>query len=63
LLTAKAPGQESSGAFAITTIDFKGVAVLRKIDWDLIQVIALVATMPVMLIIGALLPSFFANYG
>ena len=34
----------------------------KKIDWDLVQVIVLVATMPVMLIIGALLPSFFADY-
>jgi len=42
--------------------DFKGEIVSKKIDWDLIQIIALVATMPVMLIIGALLPSFFANY-
>ncbi len=42
--------------------DFKGEIVSKKIDWDLIQVIALVSTLPVMLIIGALLPSFFANY-
>jgi len=43
--------------------EFKGKILLKKIDWDLIQVIALVSTLPVMLIIGALLPSFFANYG
>ena len=42
--------------------DFKGEIVSKKIDWDLIQVIVLVSTLPVMLIIGALLPSFFANY-
>jgi len=43
--------------------NLKGEIVSKKIDWDLIQVIALVSTLPVMLIIGALLPSFFANYG
>jgi len=33
-----------------------------KIDWDLIQILALTLTMPVMLIIGAIFPSFLANY-
>lgn len=35
---------------------------MKKIDWDLVQILALTLTIPVMLIIGALLPSLFANY-
>ncbi len=35
----------------------------KKIDWDLIQIIVLVTLMPLMILIGALAPSFFANYG
>lgn len=35
---------------------------LKKIDWELIQIIVLVGTIPVMILIGALVPSFFANY-
>ena len=31
----------------------------KKIDWDLIQIIVLTATIPVMLLIGAFLPSIF----
>lgn len=34
----------------------------KKMDWDLIQIIVLVSLMPVMLLVGALAPSFFANY-
>ena len=34
----------------------------KKIDWDLIQIIVLVTLMPLMILIGALAPSFFANY-
>ena len=34
----------------------------KKIDWDLIQIIVLVSLMPAMLLVGALAPSFFANY-
>jgi len=34
----------------------------KKIDWDLIQIIALVSLLPVMLLIGALAPGFFADY-
>ena len=34
----------------------------KKIDWDLMQIIARVSLMPVMLLVGALAPSFFANY-
>lgn len=31
----------------------------KKIDWDLIQIVVLVATVPVMILAGALLPSLF----
>jgi len=34
----------------------------KKIDWDLIQIIVLVTLMPVMILIGAFAPSFFADY-
>ncbi len=34
----------------------------KKIDWDLIQIIVLVTLMPLMILIGALAPIFFANY-
>jgi hypothetical protein len=34
----------------------------RKIDWDLVQIIVLVSLLPTMLVIGALVPSFFADY-
>jgi|TARA_B110000305_G_scaffold174662_1_gene193137 hypothetical protein len=34
----------------------------KKIDWDLIQIIVLVSLMPVMILIGAFAPSFFADY-
>lgn len=34
----------------------------KKIDWDLIQAIAISFSLPVMLIIGAAFPAFFANY-
>jgi len=34
----------------------------KKIDWDLIQIIVLVSLMPFMILIGALAPSFFADY-
>jgi len=34
----------------------------KKIDWDLIQIIILVSLMPVMILIGALVPSFFTDY-
>ena len=34
----------------------------KKIDWDLIQIIVLVTLMPVMILIGALAPSFFTDY-
>jgi hypothetical protein len=34
----------------------------KKIDWDLIQIIVLVSLMPVMILIGALAPSFFTDY-
>jgi len=34
----------------------------KKIDWDLVQIVFLVGTVPVMILIGALVPSFFANY-
>lgn len=34
----------------------------KKIDWDLIQILALTLTVPLMLIIGAAFPSFLANY-
>lgn len=63
MLTAKAPEHISVLApLPSPPKEFKGKIVLKKIDWDLIQVIVLVSTLPVMLIIGALLPSFFANY-
>lgn len=35
---------------------------LKKIDWELVQIIVLVSTLPVMLIVGALIPGVFANY-
>jgi hypothetical protein len=31
----------------------------KKIDWDLFQIVLLVATLPLMIIAGALLPHFF----
>lgn len=34
----------------------------KKIDWELVQILALVGMLPTMLIIGALFPSFLANY-
>ncbi len=34
----------------------------KKIDWDLVQIVFLVGTVPAMILIGALVPSFFANY-
>ena len=40
----------------------KGDRLRKKIDWDLIQILALTLTVPVMLIIGAMFPSFLANY-
>lgn len=35
---------------------------MKKIDWDLVQIWVLTLTIPVMIVIGALLPSIFANY-
>ena len=34
----------------------------KKIDWDLIQIIVLVGTVPGMIFLGAIFPSLFANY-
>lgn len=34
----------------------------KRIDWEVVQIVALVGTVPVMLLIGALFPSFLANY-
>jgi hypothetical protein len=33
-----------------------------KIDWDLIQILALTLMVPLMIVIGAIFPSFFATY-
>lgn len=35
----------------------------RKLDWDLIQIIFIVGTIPTMLLVGAFFPSFFRTYG
>jgi hypothetical protein len=35
---------------------------MSKINWDVVQAIALVGMLPTMLIIGALFPAFFAKY-
>jgi hypothetical protein len=35
----------------------------RKLDWDLIQIIFIVGTIPAMLLVGAFFPSFFRTYG
>ena len=40
----------------------RGDKLRKKIDWDLIQILALTLTVPVMLIIGAAFPSFLAYY-
>jgi hypothetical protein len=34
----------------------------KRIDWEVVQIVALVGTVPVMLLIGALFPSLLANY-
>ena len=43
-------------------MDSKENEMFKKIDWDLVQIIFLVGTVPTMILIGALVPSFFANY-
>jgi len=35
---------------------------MKKIDWDIVQSIIIAGMLPVMLIIGALFPHFFATY-
>jgi hypothetical protein len=35
---------------------------IKKINWDIVQAILLVGTLPTALIIGALFPSLFAHY-
>jgi hypothetical protein len=35
---------------------------MKKIDWDVVQAVLLVGTLPAMLIFGAIFPSLFANY-
>ena len=35
---------------------------MKKIDWDVVQVVVIVGMLPVMLVIGAIFPSFFATY-
>lgn len=35
---------------------------MKNIDWDVVQALVIVGMLPVMLIIGAVFPSFFATY-
>jgi hypothetical protein len=35
---------------------------MKKIDWELIQIIVLVGMLPAMIVVGAIFPSLFANY-
>jgi hypothetical protein len=42
---------------------FKGEKMKKfKIDWDVIQALALSLSLPAALVFGALFPSLFANY-
>jgi hypothetical protein len=34
----------------------------KRIDWDLIQIIFIVGTIPAMLLVGAFFPTFFRTY-
>ena len=34
----------------------------KKIDWTVVQILILVGMVPTMIIVGALFPSFLANY-
>jgi hypothetical protein len=34
----------------------------KRIDWDLIQIILIVGTIPAMLLVGAFFPTFFRSY-
>jgi len=34
----------------------------QKIDWEVVQILVLVGMLPTMLIVGAMFPSFLANY-
>jgi hypothetical protein len=35
---------------------------MKRIDWDVVQCIVIVGTLPAMLVIGAFFPSLFATY-
>ena len=35
---------------------------MKKIDWELIQILVLVGMLPTMIVVGAIFPSLFANY-
>jgi hypothetical protein len=35
---------------------------MKKVDWDVVQVVLIVGMLPVMLVIGAVFPSLFATY-
>ncbi len=47
--------------FSFRLYTYKGVAV-KKIDWELIQIVVLVGMLPGMIAFGAIFPSLFANY-
>ncbi len=38
------------------------MTLMKKINWDVVQAIALVGMLPAMLIVGAIFPAFFAKY-
>ena len=47
---------------ALRTLSTTTKHLWKKIDWDVVQILVLVGMVPTMLIIGALFPSFLANY-